>query len=243
MTPDYQDPRIAHNIETWRTSNYEKYKLLASFTKLNKLFCWPCLFFYHTKNTVWNKKGYSDLGNLSNAISRHEKTKSPMSSCLQNASFGRARIDLQPDEQTRQHVSAYNLAVHKNREILRRFIDVVCYLGKQELSFRGWVDLKDSVNRGNDVELAKLISICDSLLEQHLKTATVFSGMSNHIQNDLIVAVKQWPLIKIWFLRKRHLKSVNYKMCVSQCITVIYLSKPTYISVRMLNCHFYHDFI
>ena len=104
-----------------------------------------------------------------------------MSSCLLNASFGQARIYLQLDEQTRQHVSAHNLAVHKNREILRRFIDMVCYLGKQELYFRGRVEL---------VELAKLISIYDSSLEQHLRTATVFSGMSNHIQNDLIFAVK-----------------------------------------------------
>ena len=146
--------------------------------------------FNPTDNTVWNKKGYSDLGNLSNAISRHEKTKSHLSSCLMNAGFGQARIDLQLDEQTRQHISAHNLAVHKNREILRRFIDVVCYLGKQELSFRGRVELEESANHGNYVELVKLISIYDSSLEQHLQTATVFSGLSNHIQNDLIISVK-----------------------------------------------------
>ncbi len=45
--------------------------------------------------------GYSNLGNLSNAISRHEKAKSHLSSCLINAAFGQARIDLQLDEQTR----------------------------------------------------------------------------------------------------------------------------------------------
>ena len=32
--------------------------------------------------------------------------------------------------------------------------------------------------------------VYDSSLEQHLRMATVFSGMSNHIQSDLIVAVK-----------------------------------------------------
>ncbi len=107
-----------------------------------------------------------------------------------NAAFGQARIDLQLDEQTRQHISAHNLAVHKNREILRHFIDVVCYLGKQELSFRGWAELEESANHGNYVELVKLISIYDSSLEQHLQMATVFSGLSNHIQNDLIICVK-----------------------------------------------------
>ena len=172
-------------VRSFQTSNYEKYKWLAGSTKLNKLFCWPCLLFNPTDNTVWNKKGYSDLGNLPNATNRHEKTKSHLSKAI-----CRACIDLQLNEQARQHISAHNLAVHKNREILRRFINVVCYLGKQELSFRGWVELEESANRGNYVEFVKLISIYDSSLEQHLQTATVFSGMSNHIQNDLIISVR-----------------------------------------------------
>ncbi len=76
-------------------------------------------------------------------------TRKPKAICqvasLMNTRFGRARIDLQLDE----YISAHNLAVHKNREILRRFIDVVCYLGKQELSIRVRVQLEESANRGN----------------------------------------------------------------------------------------------
>ena len=60
-----------------------------------------------------------------------------MSSCLLNASFGHVRIDIQLDQQVRQEISAHNLTVQKNREILRHFIDVVCFLAKQELSFQG----------------------------------------------------------------------------------------------------------
>jgi hypothetical protein len=111
-------------VRSFQTSNYEKYKWLAGSTKLNKLFCWPCLIFNPTDNTVWNKKEYSDLGNLSNAISRHEKTKSHLSSCLRNAGFDRSRIDFQLNEQTCRHISAHNLAVHKNREILRSVLSM-----------------------------------------------------------------------------------------------------------------------
>ncbi|XP_046860181.1 zinc finger MYM-type protein 1-like [Xenia sp. Carnegie-2017] len=172
-------------IRSFQTSNYDKYKWLAGSSKLNKLFCWPCLLFNSTDKTVWCKKGYDDLANLCNAVNRHEKTKTHLSSCLMNASFGRTRIDMQLDEQARQHISA-----HKNIEVLCRFIDVVCFLGKQELSFRGRVELEESANRGNYVELIKLLSAYDPTLEQHLHTTTVFSGLSNRIQNDLIVAVK-----------------------------------------------------
>ncbi|XP_046841831.1 zinc finger MYM-type protein 1-like [Xenia sp. Carnegie-2017] len=177
-------------IRSFQTSNYDKYKWLAGSSKLNKLFCWPCLLFNSTDKTVLCKKGYDDLANLCNAVNRHEKTKTHLSSCLMNASFGRTRIDMQLDEQDRQHISAHNLVVHKNREVLRRFIDVVCFLGKQELSFRGRVELEESASRGNYVELIKLLSAYDPTLEQHLHTATVFSGLSNRIQNDLIIAVK-----------------------------------------------------
>ncbi len=58
------------------------------------------------------------------------------------------------------------------------------------LANRGRAELEELANCGNYVELVKLISIYDSSLEQHLHMATVFSGLSNHIQNDLIICVK-----------------------------------------------------
>ncbi|XP_046863387.1 uncharacterized protein LOC124457143 [Xenia sp. Carnegie-2017] len=60
----------------------------------------------------------------------------------------------------------------------------------QTSNYKGRVELEESANRGNYVELIKLLSAYDPTLEQHLHTATVFSGLSNRIQNDLIVAVK-----------------------------------------------------
>ena len=74
-------------VRSFQTSNYESYKWLAGSSTLKKLFCWPCRLFNCTDKTVWNKKRYDDLGNLCNAISRHEKTKTHMSSCLMNANL------------------------------------------------------------------------------------------------------------------------------------------------------------
>ncbi|XP_046855171.1 zinc finger MYM-type protein 1-like [Xenia sp. Carnegie-2017] len=181
--------------------------------------------------TVWCKKGYDDLANLCNAVNRHEKTKTHLSSCLMNASFGRTRIDMQLDEQARQHISAHNLMVHKNREVLRRFIDVVCFLGKQELSFRGRVELEESANRGNYVELIKLLSAYDPTLEQHLHTATVFSGLSNRIQNDLIVAVKD---VMLKAIKDEVMRSPFVAISLDETSDVKTLSQLTTI-VRYVN--------
>ena len=60
---------------------------------------------------------------------------------------------------------------------------------KQELAFRGDNEHKSSLNRGNYVELLNYTAKFDEKLAQHLQNSSVFSGLSNKIQNDLIEAV------------------------------------------------------
>ena len=100
--------------------------------------------------------------------------------------FGDTRVDLQLDEQHRNHTTAHNNKVRQNREILKRLINVVTFLGKQELAFRGHDESKDSGNKGNYLELLEFLAEYDSPLRSHLDSATVFIGTSNKIQNDLI---------------------------------------------------------
>ncbi|XP_046859028.1 uncharacterized protein LOC124452512 [Xenia sp. Carnegie-2017] len=170
-------------IRSFQTSNYDKYKWLAGSSKLNKLFCWPCLLFNSTDKTVWCKKGYDDLANLCNAVNRHEKTKTHLSSCLMNASFGQVG------------------------------------------------ELEESANRGNYVELIKLLSAYDPTLEQHLHTATVFSGLSNRIQNDLIVAVKD---VMLKAIKDEVMRSPFVAISLDETSDVKTLSQLTTI-VRYVN--------
>lgn len=57
-------------------------------------------------------------------------------------------------------------------------IDVTCFLAQQELPFRGHNKSQDSLNRGNYVELLKLISLYDPVLAEHMETSTVFKMIS-----------------------------------------------------------------
>lgn len=86
-------------------------------------------------------------------------------------------------------MTADNNKVKQNREILKRLINVVTFLGKQELAFRGRDESKESENKGNYLELLDFLAEYDTPLHCHLDTATVFIGTSSKIQNDLIQSV------------------------------------------------------
>ncbi|CAB3244944.1 unnamed protein product [Arctia plantaginis] len=90
-------------------------------------------------------------------------------------------------------IERHNAKVDRNRKIFQRLIDVVCFLGKQELAFRGHDESVSSLNRGNYtnyLEVVDLLAKYDGVLETHLQSAsTSFEGMSNLTQNDLISSV------------------------------------------------------
>ncbi|XP_025415640.1 zinc finger MYM-type protein 1-like [Sipha flava] len=100
-----------------------------------------------------------------------------------------ARIDTSLDKQRKIDIQLHNEKAAKNREILKRLINAVCFLAKQELSFRGHNENKYSVNRGNYMELLISTEEFDPLLQEHLYTSTIFRDTSVSIQNDLINSI------------------------------------------------------
>ncbi|XP_014778109.1 zinc finger MYM-type protein 1 [Octopus bimaculoides] len=98
--------------------------------------------------------------------------------------------------QHQKNIETHNEKVKKNREILRRLIDVVCFLSEQQLAFRGHDESADFDNEGNYVEILHLCKKYDPILS-NLQEEGVFSGTSNRFQNDLINSVAEVLLEKI----------------------------------------------
>ena len=146
---------------------------------------------FSTADSVWTKTGFCDLKNLPKSLNKHENSISHIQSQISSKTFGSTRIDLALNEQQRLNVSFHNSKVKENREILKVFINATCFLAKQELAFRGNDESANSLNRGNYVELIYTLAENDERLARHLETSTVFSGLSNRIQNDLIEAVAE----------------------------------------------------
>ena len=71
----------------------------------------------------------------------------------------------------------------QNREIMNLLTDIICHLGKRQLALCGHDERVDSIDRGNYVELVHLLRKYDHKLNVHLENSTVFTGLSNRIQN------------------------------------------------------------
>lgn len=168
---------------------YVRTEWLAGSENKNKLFCWPCILFDRENTTTWVRSGFADLKNLPRATERHGKSKSHITASLKLKLFGKVRIDEALSQAAAISVQRHNDQVSKNRDILRKLIDAVIYLGTQELSFRGHDESATSQNRGNFVELVHLLAEFDQALAEHLGSATVFRGMSSTIQNEIIESI------------------------------------------------------
>lgn len=199
--PTPELPDLVHKSKNctrhFTVSSYEKYLWLAGSRKYNSLFCWNCLLFGQDRNTSWTKSGYINLGSFTKAAVSHEQSVGHIKASYLIASFGRVRVDMQLSDQLKNEITFHNKKVEQNRELLKRFIHAVCFLSKQELAFRGHDESSTSINRGNYVELLKYTAEYDPLLKAHLETSTVFKGVSNRIQNDLIEAVAKSLLEEI----------------------------------------------
>jgi hypothetical protein len=176
---------------------YDNVSWLCGCGKTGKLYCWPCFLFSNDVN-IWTKHGFSDLNNFHNLQKRHELTTKHISSCIALKNFGKSRIDFQLNEGFKINVEKHNERVKENRFVISGLIDVVLYLSKQELAFRGHDESAQSSNKGNYVELINLMRKRDSKFDALLdKSSTVFTGVSNDVQNDLIESIGQHLIDKI----------------------------------------------
>nr|CAI5857137.1 unnamed protein product [Callosobruchus analis] len=141
------------------------------------------------RRRVWGKTGYNNLQNLSRAIGRYEKSQEHISSSIKFELFGKQNIANVVDTARKRDIENFNEKVRENREILKRLIDAVVYLSKEECSFRGHDETSESDNKGNFKELIDFLKTYDQKLERFLSEATVFVGTSKSIQNDLIESI------------------------------------------------------
>ena len=145
------------------------------------------------------------------------------------SAFGQTRINVLLDNQKGIAITKHNEQVNHNREILKRLIRATCFVGVQEIPFRGHDESENSSNRGNYIELAYFLAEFDEKMQTHLESATVFKGLSPDIQNDLIDSVGSVILSQIKTeLHKCMYVSVSVLLdeisdvsCYSQLSTVI----------------------
>lgn len=175
-------------MRNFNVSSYEHQWLCGS-TKLNKLFCWPCLLFRKASDKgVWSKSGYSDLNHLTTSMKTHCSSKDHINNVFALATYGQRRIDEALDHGREVARNKHNSEVTRNRNGIKTLIEIVCHLGSHGLAFRGHDETTDSANRGNYKDLCSIIAAKDPTFKDFVDSK-VFTGTSGGIQNQLIECI------------------------------------------------------
>lgn len=181
---EYKDGKFTRKFQT---SWYNKFTWLSGCDKGNKLFCFICVFFRGEKE--WSFDGISTIKNIIRKAEKHSISKTHLKNQEQFYFLGKIRIEHAISEGRRLEAQKHNEQVGINRRILARMVHVVCYLGKQELAFRGHRENTESLNKGNYLELLDLLAQEEQFLKEHFISSFIFKGTSNTIQNYLIQCV------------------------------------------------------
>ncbi|XP_025420925.1 zinc finger MYM-type protein 1-like [Sipha flava] len=167
---------------------YQQHSWLCGSHYIQKLFCWPCLLLGKMKS-VWNTVGYYDLKNLSRGIQIHQTSKEHIHNHLglKNLEKNYFTILDYVNEHGNLFKKNYNENVRLNRLFMEHLIDLVLFLGKQELAFRGHDESSDSLNKGNFRELFDMHIIrCSQEIQNHYNSIkNIFSDKSELVERFL----------------------------------------------------------
>ncbi|KAL4131214.1 hypothetical protein QTP88_008555 [Uroleucon formosanum] len=179
---------------------YQQHSWLCGSHYIQKLFCWPCLLLGKMKS-VWNTVGYYNLKNLSRGIQIHQTSKEHIHNHLGLKNLEKNYFSILDvvNEHGNLFKKNYNENVRLNRLFMEHLIDLVLFLEKQELAFRGHDENSDSLNKGNFRELFDMHIIrCSQEIQNHYNSIkNIFSGMSKSIQNDLISCISEFLINQI----------------------------------------------
>lgn len=180
---------------SFNSNLYTKHAWLCGSFYLQKLFCWPCILLSQT-SSVWSTLSYSDFKNLSRSIQRHEASKDHIHNYLNLKKLEKNTVNVVDclAEHGKLFKIRYNENVKLNKLCMEHLIDLVLFLAKQELAFRGHNESPNSVNKGNFRELVDLhFSRCSLEVKNHYKTLqNKFSGTSKIIQNNIISCISEY---------------------------------------------------
>ncbi|XP_050060818.1 zinc finger MYM-type protein 1-like [Aphis gossypii] len=191
LTPDKKQSKVF--CRSFNPNLYQQHSWLCGSHYIQKLFCWPCLLIGQVKS-VWNTIGYCDLKNLSRSIQIHQTSKEHIHNHLELKNLEKNSFTKKDivNEHGNLFKKNYNENVRLNRLFIEHLIDLVLFLGKQELSF---CDHKgsDPLNKGNFKELFDMhINRCSQEVKNHYESIkNTFSDLSKSIQNDLIMCISE----------------------------------------------------
>ena len=104
-----------------------------------RLYCFPCLLFAKKRKGPWVDSGFIKLSYLSGALEKHEGQEH-RDAIIEQKLFLKRTSHLEVGSlifMNTAEIERHNATVCQNREIIKRIINAVIFLAKEEMAFRG----------------------------------------------------------------------------------------------------------
>ncbi|KAL4104085.1 hypothetical protein QTP88_019398 [Uroleucon formosanum] len=155
----------SHYFQRLPDGNLTKRTWLSYSPLLDRVFCMSCRLFglVKAKKSFLSSKGTCDYKNIAKTIHHHECLPEHIQSEISRGLyFTRTRIDI-------TLLKSANHQVAENREILKVIIDALLFTARQNIALREHDESNTSMNKGNFLELLKLLSKHHGPLNSHLQ--------------------------------------------------------------------------
>jgi len=133
----------------------------------NKVYCLHCFLFgtnlHNSTQKTWTKNGFNTWKNILHALKAHENIPDHIT-CSINLKLKKASASILLElHQTR------NIQISMNRQIVSELIDIVLFLARHNLAFRGYQEKwTTNSSMGNFKDLIVLMAKNSTLLSDHI---------------------------------------------------------------------------
>ncbi|CAH2315264.1 zinc finger MYM-type 1-like [Pelobates cultripes] len=206
--------KIGNKERNFQSDWYGKYRWLEYSPAKDAAFCFYCRCFSSNDATqkghadpAFIEKGFRNWHRANECFKTHQQSKSHMLSTSAWSSFSEGKhIDVLLDESKKVYLSKKEEERCKNRNLMKRLIDIVRCLGTGGRPFRGHNEKADSHERGLFLNIVKLLEKYDPVMQRHLQESPRNATyLSNRIQNDLIMALHN-------IVQQKIVSAINGKM-------------------------------
>ena len=176
---------------SFRADWYKHYNWLEYSRKRNAAYCYPCRFFPTEPGKYWDtftRIGFNDWKHAmgkNGIIPCHDHCKTHMQAMVSWQEYKRNKES--GTSVANRLDAARSYSIKKNRHYLKTILEVLLVCSYQEIALRGHDESKNSSNRGNFIEILKLISSHDEIVKEKLTSGprnAVYT--SPIIQNELL---------------------------------------------------------